>query len=203
MRIKNHWFQSERPKSTREVAGAAAFVAWRIAQRVLANMRAADFQIEPGARYFDFLSEWLIFLVQIADAMALDHLGPEQRIEFTSALANRVGEILADNRNDLLGAADGGDDSPLYKGRFIDLLNLRSADYADFECGDGRLDYGVLRYLADLVRQVVGEHDAVWVHDQVMEIEAPEAAALLRKGLRGLFEAEPRPRRPAQHASGD
>lgn len=199
MRIKSTWFRSERPKTTREVASAAAFIAWRIAQNVLKNMRRADFEIEPGAQYFDFLAEWLAFLIQIGDRIAFAHMAAEARIEFTSSMANRLGDILADNRNDLLGAPDGGEDAAVYKNRFIDLLNLRSIDYADFNFSDSGIDYGFLRYLADHLTHVLRERDKIWVHDQVMEIEAPEAVDLMRKGMRGLLGEEPRSpsRRPA------
>lgn len=192
MRVKSQWFRSERPKSPREIAGAAAFISWRIAQNALKNMRRADFEIDPGEQYFGFLAEWLVFLVQVADRIVFEKLDATQRVEFTSALANRVAEILADNRNDLLGAPDGGEDAIAYKGRFIDILNLRSADYADFDFSDSGIGYGFLRYLADHLSYAVGERDSVWVHDQVMEIEAPEAVALLRKGMRGLLDEEPR-----------
>lgn len=202
MRIKSQWFKNERAKTTREIGGAAAFIAWRIAQNTLKNMRKADFEIDPGAQYFDFLAEWLIFLVQVADRIAYEKMSSQDREEFTSVMANRVGDILADNRNDLLGATDGGDDVDSYKGRFIDLLNLHSFDYADFDYTANTIDYGFLRYLAERLSHVVGERDAIWVRDQVMEIEAPDAVASIRKGMQGLFGDAPR--RPARAStSGD
>lgn len=203
MRVKSQWFKNERAKTTREIAGAAAFIAWRIAQNSLRNMRKADFEIDPGAQYFDFLAEWLIFIVQVADRIAFERMRPEEREEFTSALANRVGDILADNRNDLLGAPDGGDDSDTYKSRFIDLLNLRSFDYADFDYTDGKIEYGFLRYLAERLGHVVGERDAIWVRDQVMEIEAPDVVESIRKGMRGLFGDTPRRAPGSASTTGD
>lgn len=204
MRIKSHWFREEHPKSTREIAGAAAFISWRIAQNVLKNMRRADFEIEPGEQYFAFLAEWLVFLIQVADRIAYEHLGPQLRVDFTTSMANRLGEIIADNRNDLLGGPVDGDDIGRFKSQFIDLLNLRSADYADFDFDDASVEYGFLRYLADRLTYVLRERDKVWVHDQVMELEAPEAIALVRKGMRGLLGEEPKPaRRAGAGASGD
>lgn len=203
MRIKSQWFRSERARSTGEIAGASAFIAWRLAQHVLRNMRRADFEIEPGAQYFDFLAEWLIFVIQVVDRIVYERMGPKRRGEFITAMANRVGEILADNRNDLLGAPDGGDDRDAHKQRFIDLLNLRSADYADFDFTDSAIDYGFLRFLADRLGHVVAERDALWVRDQVMEIEAPDAVALIRKGLSGLLDEAPRPARRRMAMSGD
>jgi hypothetical protein len=194
MRIKNHWFKNERPKSVPEIAAAVAFIAWRVAQQVLRNMRRADFDIQAGPKYFDFLSEWLIFLVQSADRTVSERL-PGERVEFTTVLANRVGEILADNRSDLLGDAGAAE----LKDRFIDLLNLRMSDYADFD----RIDYGCLRYLAGQLAHVVGPRDTVWVHDQVMEIEAPQAVALLARGIDGLLDDSPRRASRSARMSGE
>ena len=189
VRIRSQWFRTERPKAVAEIAGAVAFIVWRVSQQVLRNMRQADFELEPGPKYFEFLSEWLIFLVHSADRAAHPRLG-ESRLEFTTVLSNRVGEILADNRSDLLGD-DTRDD---VKDRFIDLLNLRLSDYSDFE----RIDYGCLRYLAGQLAHVGGPRDTVWVHDQVMEIEAPQAVELIERGFKGLMGDTPRSRqRPA------
>jgi len=194
MRIQNHWFKSERPKAVGEIAGAVAFIVWRVAQQVLRNMRRADFEINVGPQYFDFLSEWLIFLVQAADRTAFERLGAA-RVEFTTVLANRVGEILADNRSDLLGDAEAAQ----IKEQFIDLLNLRLTDYADFD----RIDYGCLRFLAGQLARVVGPRDTVWVHDQVMEIEAPQAIELVERGMTGLLDETPRKRARQERVSGE
>ncbi len=194
MRIKSQWFRSERPRAVSEIAGATAFIVWRVAQQALRNMRQADFEIETGPKYFDFLSEWLIFLVHSADRAAFARLG-EARTEFTTALGNRVGDILAENRSELL-----GDESrERIKDWFIDLLNLRLADYADFE----RIDYGCLRYLAAQLAQVVGPRDTVWVHDQVMEIEAPQAVERVANGFKGLMGDAPRRAERAAGMSGE
>lgn len=203
MRIKSQWFRSERPKSTREIASAAAFIAWRVAQNILKNMRRADFEIDPGNQYFDFLAEWLVFLIQIADRIAYEHIGAQLRNDFTSSMANRLGEIIADNRNDLLGAPNSDEDVAMFKGRFIDLLNLRSVNYADFDYSDTSIDYGFLRYLADRLTHVLRDRDKVWVHDQVMEIEAPEAVDLIRKGMRGLLGEEPKTTARRASATGE
>ena len=55
MRVKSRWFKGDREKSPQEIAGAAAFILWKIAQNALKNMRSADFDIEAGPQYFDYL----------------------------------------------------------------------------------------------------------------------------------------------------
>ncbi len=102
MRVKSHWFREGTPKSATEIAGAAAFIVFRIAQNSLKNMRNARFELPPGARYFAFLSEFLVFLTLAADRIAHRRGDPSWRVEFTTALANRVGAFLADNEADLL-----------------------------------------------------------------------------------------------------
>lgn len=194
MRIKSRWFKSARPRDAVEISGAMAFIVWRAGQHVLRNMREADFDIPPGPRYFDFLTEWLIFLIHSADRLAFAALG-QGRAQFTTMLAHRIGEILADNRVELLADEPRAD----VKGRFIDLLNLRLQDYAHFD----RIDYGCLRYLAGQLAGLVGPHEAVWVHDQVMEIEAPQAVELIERGFKGLLDQAERPAARPSGMSGE
>jgi len=183
MRIRNQWFRGEKAKSVSEIAGAVAFIVSRIAQQVLRDMRRADFEIDAGPAYFDFLAEWLVFLIQTADRLAFERLG-EGREEFTTVLSHRVGETLADNRADLL-----GDASPAQiKDRFIDLVNERLADYAGFD----QVGYDCFRYLADRLVCVVGVNDRNWVHSQVMEYDAPRAVETAERGFRGLMGDLPR-----------
>jgi len=186
VRVRSHWFKSERPKTVEEIAGAVAFIIWRGSHQALRNMRNASFEIDAGPKYFDFLAEWLIFLAQIADRTAYVRFG-EKRLGFTTVVANRLGETLAGNRHDLLGDENGADQ----KSAFIDLFNLRLDDYVDFD----QDDFGRTRYLAQKLAQVVGPHDQIWVHEQVMEIEAPQAAVLLNGAILDLLgEAPPRSR---------
>jgi hypothetical protein len=182
-RVRTHWFKSERPRGPEEIAGAVAFVVWRIANQVLRNLRNADFEIEAGESYFEFLAEWLVFLVQVADRVAYERLG-DARLAFTSVVANRLGETLADNRADLLGVEPGVD----RKSAFIDRLNLRLDDYIEF----GGDEFGRMRYLADHLTQIAGEQDRIWVHEQVMEIEAPQAALQLGGAMADLMGETPR-----------
>jgi len=197
MRIKSHWFKGETPKDATQIAGAAAFIVWRVAQNALKHMRTAHFELAPGKQYFAFLAEFLVFLILGADRIAHRQRDEAWRIEFTTAMANRVGEILADNEADLLGGhAAGG-----YKRRFIALVNERSADYADLGWDDAGPDYGFLRYLGHRIAEVMEEHDRTWAVSQVIEADAPDAADTLRRGMAGLLDTTPRPRSKGAHAS--
>lgn len=200
MRIKSHWFKDDKPKSAHEVAGAMAFIVWRVAQNALKRMRVAQFDIDPGPQYFAFSSEFLVFLVQVADRIAYQRLDADGRIAFTTALATRLGEILEDNQTDLLGPS--GEHS--YRSRFISLVNERAQDYAQFGFTDAGPDFPFLRYLGNLLLEIMVEKDHSWVVSQVMEIEAPEAAEMIQKSMTDLFETGPRPERKRRvRVSGD
>ncbi|MEW6562678.1 MAG: hypothetical protein AB1400_05530 [Pseudomonadota bacterium] len=198
MRLKSHWFKPGKEKTPQELAGAAAFSIWRIAVQAIKNLRKADFEVAVGEQYFAYLYEFLNYLVQIADRQAYLHLQGAARGTFTIALVNRVGEIVAENRSELLGGEAAG-----HKARFVDLFNHRADDYAEFDYNEeSGPDFGFLRYAACCVQEAADERDQHWITDQVMAIEGPEGAALVARAMRGLLELEPR-RRAAGGTSGD
>lgn len=183
MRVKSKWFKSGRAKTPQEIAGAMAFIVWRVGLNALKNTRKADFDVAVGAQYFAFLSEFLVFLVQIADRIAYIRLGGEDRAFFTTALANRLAEILAENRSELLGGAVGE-----HKSSFIAHLNRRAGEYAEFKYGSDGPEFAFVRYLGYCMLDVVVEKDKSWVVDQMTTIEAPEAVATVEKAMQGLLE---------------
>lgn len=197
MRIKSHWFKSEREKTPQEIAGALAFTIWRIADNALKNTRKADFEIAIGPQYFSFLTEFLVFLIQVADRIAYRQLPSEVRFELTSALANRVADTLAENQSRLM-----GDSIAVHKQHFIDKLNQRAGEYADFNYGSDGPDFAFTRYLAYCMREVMDEKDVEWVIDQMMSIEAPEAVDMVEKAMRDLYGTGPKQSRRVT-VSGD
>lgn len=199
MRIKSHWFRSERPKSPEEIAGAAAFIAWRIGQDALKTLRAAGYDLPPGPRYFAFVTEILVFLALGADRIAYRHGDPDWRVAFTTAITNRVGEILAENESDLVGRESAGD----IKRRFVERVNACAVECADLAWDDDGPGYGFLRYLGHQVGAVMDERDRTWAISQVIEVEGPNAAAHLARGMKGLLDPAPRRRDRGAHARGE
>jgi hypothetical protein len=197
MRIRSHWFKSETEKSPEQIAGAAAFIVWRVAQNALKTMRAARFELAPGPQYFAFLAEFLTFLTLGADRIAYRRGDPEWRVRFTTAVANRVGEILAENESDLLGAAAAGD----IKRRFVAMVNACAAECTGFEWPEEGPDYAFLRYLGHRVADVMERHDKTWAISQVIEVEAPEAAETLQRGMAGLLGTTPGRRARGTHVA--
>lgn len=198
MRIKSHWFKSDCEKSPQEIAGVLGFNIWRIADNALKNTRKANFEIAIGPQYFLFLTEFLVFLIQVADRIAYRRLSAEARFAFTSELANRVAETLAENQSRLM-----GDSISAHKQRFIDHLNLRAGEYADFDYGSDGPEFAFTRYLAYCMREVMNEKDVEWVIDQMMSIEAPNAVDMVEKTMRDMFDPEPGPPRRRASVSGD
>lgn len=198
MRIKSQWFNEGREKTPQELAGAVAFVIWRIGDNALKNTRKAKFEIAIGTQYFDFMSEFLVFLIQVADRIAYRQLAPEVRFEFTSVLANRVAETLAENKSRLMGGS-----AAEHKQSFIEKLNQRSGEYADFEYRSDGPEFAFIRYLGFCMREVMDEKDVTWIVDQMMSIETPEAITMVEKTMRNLFETEPRQPRTRKTTSGD
>ncbi len=188
IRVKSSWFKGDRKKTPQEIAGALAFIVWRISDNTLKNMRKADFDIAIGPQYFAFLQEFLIFLVMVADRIVYTQLSAEDRIEFTGALANRVAEHMAENQVDWLGGS-----LREYKDSFVERLNQRAGEYADFHYTGVETSFSFILHLGQCMRDVVDEKDKTWVVDQIMAIEVPEAIAMLEKAMKGLTEQIAKP----------
>ena len=164
----------------------------------LKNTRNAKFEIAIGIQYFEFLSEFLLFLIQVADRIAYRRLSAEDRFAFTSSLANRVAETHAENESRLLGGQ-----LAECKRRFIGQLNLRAGEYAEFGYGENGPDFSFFRYLGYCIDQVMDKKDNGWIIDQMMSIEDPEAVHMIEKTFRNLLETEPRQTRKRVASSGE
>ena len=199
MRIKSQWFKADKPKTPQEIAGAAAFIVWRIAQDALKTMRSAGYELPPGRAYFAFVSELLVFITMGADRLAHRRGDETWRVAFTTAIANRVGEILAENESDLLGA-----ETPAgIKERFIAQVNASAAECAGFDWTDSGPDYAFLRHVGHRVAETMQPQDRTWAISQVIEVQAPDAAANLHRGMAGLLDTSPRRREKRAHATGE
>jgi len=194
IRIKSHWFKADKPKSPEEVASAVAFIAFRVSQNILKSMRKANFDIDAGPVYFDFLAEALVFCLQISWRLAHQRFGEAGAGAFMTEAANKAALHLAENRVDLL--ADG--DVTTHKAAFIDRFNASFDLYGVFPYGEAGPSFGFLRFFASRLAGLMGHKDERWTWDQVIAIEAPEAATHIAKAFGGLNDNEPRRRRAAQ-----
>lgn len=183
IRIRNRFHAGARERSPAELASVVAMLAWKLAVESIRNMRRAQYDIGIGRPYFEFVSEFMVFLATAADRIAHRELEAEPRIAFTTALVKRLSEVVEDNRDMLLGAAEPG----ACQRDFLERFNRRGADYAEFDYGDDGPDFGFRRYFAACLRDVLPEKDQLWVIDQAMDCEAPEAIKALEKTLAGIF----------------
>jgi len=196
MRHKVHWFRPQARKSPAEVAGALALVLWACARRMLNALRKAGFDIDPGPAFFAFLAEALAFEIQVAWRVAHELYGETDREAFIQALARDVARIFAENRAELLGGAAGE-----IERRFVDEVNRRFEEYADFVHGSEGPSFAFLRYFASLVHDIVPQKDRAWIHDELIAIEGPEAAGAVAKALAALLDTGPQRLRRAAPAS--
>jgi hypothetical protein len=182
VRVKSKWNLKERERSLSEIGGAMAFILWRIAQQGTLNLENEGFQTDSNAQRLDVITEFLAFLVHIADRMTAANLTREQRQEFIGSLARHLADTMQENRGDAQGAGE-------YRVALIERLNERAADYAGFSFVDNEPGFAFRRYFGENVRAVMGEKDNKWITDQVMDIEVPEALKPLEKAIRDLLPA--------------
>lgn len=180
MRVKSKWNLKDRERSLNEIGSAVAFIVWRIAQQGVLNLENEGFQTDTNAQRLDVMSEFIAFLVHLADRLKADVLEQEERQVFVTALALHLADRMQENRADIQGKGE-------YRQALIDLLNSRAADYAELSMPEGEPGYALKRYFGENVRAVMGEKDNQWVTDQVMDVEVPEAMPPLHKALRDLF----------------
>ena len=207
MRIKSRWFKAGQAKADAEHASAMAFIVWRVAHQMLKRMRGAQFDIDTGPGYFDFMREVLVFLVAVTDRIAYARLSEDGRSEFTVALVRHVARTLQESEDEWLGAVPAG--TPSHADTFIDLVNEVTQHYAEFGAESGRPaddgfhpDFGFVRYLGKRLEPTLPEKDRRWVIDQVMAAEAPEAVGIVQSAMRDLYDPAPRKGRRAT-LSGD
>jgi hypothetical protein len=183
VRIRNRWKDKGKKRSLEDVAGALAFIEWRIAGAALLNLENEGFQTDSQSQRLDVLQEFCAFLIHVSDRLTHATMNDEQRQRVIIALALKMADTYHDNRVDAEGR---GQD---FRQAFIDTLNVRMADYADFRFEDGEPGYAFKRYLGECITNSMGPRDRKWISDQVMEIEIPEMLKTLNKGLNGLFES--------------
>lgn len=190
VRIRAHFHAAGQPRPMAELAGVVAVLAWKLAIDAINRMRQADYDIDIGRPYFDFVCEFTIFLAHSADRIAYRELDAAARIEFTTALAKRLSLLVEENFGVFLPEMATGEPAR----HVLDLFNRRGADYAEFDYTAQGPDFGFRRYFAACLREGLPEKDRLWVVDQAMDIEAPAALKALEKTLAGLFH-------PAAHES--
>lgn len=182
LRIKSHWWNDESERSLPEIASALGFIAWRVSVEKAINLHCERFIYRDDAQRLAVIQEYLIFLIQVADRLAHQRLDDAPRRSLVTALARKLIEHVQDNSQELLGPGD-------YGTPFIDLLNRRSGEYADFQLADDGPSYAFLRHLGFEIQTLMGAgQENRWVIDQVMDKDGYDAYKSFNKAFRDLFE---------------
>jgi hypothetical protein len=143
-------------------------------------MYTDGFNFKSNAQLLDVIGEYVIFLLQLADRIAYEDLSPEQRGRFTQALAAHLIQTMVENQREELGEGD-------YQGPFVEKLNQRLDNYAEFNMVSANPSYQMLRYFATNVDAVMGGEDNKWVLETVIEVEAPAVIKPLKDGMAKLL----------------
>ena len=191
VRLKTRWHHTRRsrrrgaPKTLEDRAGVVAHNIWKIAFAGYQNMVKEDFRFAGPEQVIALLTEFIAFLLQVADRNVYGQLGEEDRRTFITAVASRLAETVNDNLRDLYGEGD-------YRGPFIKTLNGRARGYSECSYDDNGPGYSFLRYFGDQAAAAMAAGDNKWVIEHVMEIEAPQALKLIRKTLGEVLGIRPR-----------
>ena len=182
LRIKSRWHDDGAERSLEEIAGALAFIAWRIALDKAITLHGEDFVYESDQQRIGVISEYLYFEIQVVDRITHGMLDQEQRRTLITQLALRLAGHMQENAEELLGPGDFG--KP-----FIQGLNERSSEYAELGFNEDGPSYPFLRHLGYEIQGIMGERgENRWVIDQVMDRDGPEVANRLRRATLDLFE---------------
>ncbi len=182
MRVKSKWSKKDKTHSVEEIGGALAFIAWRIGQNILLSMENNDYQTDTQLQRLNIIEELLAFTIHIIDRMTIERFSDEDRQRFMTELVMKTAKHMEDNKRDIIGPGE-------YKQSYIDLVNQRMNDYADFNYDEesGGPSFPMRRFFGDRVAVQMGEKNRKWVADQMIEVEAPEILDALKKAVPNLF----------------
>lgn len=181
--LKTRW-RKKGARTLEERAGVIGANVWKIALEVFKHMEKEGFRFGSDRLTTEVISEFIAFLVQLADRAVYGRLAEEERAALIAAVVRHLAATMENNQQDLFGPGE-------YRKAFIGLLNARFAEYAVFEYRDGEPGYACLRYFAAKVADAMASGDNKWVVEQMMDIEAPEMVRLVRKLVEQTAAAEP------------
>ena len=163
-------------------AGAAAYRAWAIALASTKNLHEENYNYTSDRQRLDVISEYLFVLVHCADRLCSQHFSPEKRHTFVQELSLGCARHLQRNASEILGLDN-------HQKLFIDLLNVRTTEYAQYSFDELEPRFGLLKRLGTNIQQVMGESQTNrWVIDQIITVDGPDAVRLFMDILRNLLE---------------
>ena len=182
--VKTRW----RNKGVRTVAERAGVIGaniWKIALEIFKHLEKEGFRFGSDRQVTAVLSEFIAFLVQVADRAMYGRVSEPDRAALIGEVARHLAVTMENNQLDLLGPGE-------YRKPFIDLVNARFEAYAGFEYSGGEPGYPCLRFFATKVSEIMEATDNRWVVEQMIDIDAPEMVRLIGKLMNDTLDSAPR-----------
>jgi hypothetical protein len=183
--IKTRW-RKKGPRSVAERAGVIGANVWKLALEFFKHMEKEGFRFGSDRLVTNVLTEFIAFLVQLVDRAVYGRLPEADRATLVAEVVRHLAATMENNQLDLFGPGE-------YRKPFIDAMNARFAEYAEFDYKDGEPGYPCVRFFASRVAEVMAESDNRWVIEQMMDVEAPEMVRLAKKLVEQTVEAPPAP----------
>lgn len=173
IRVKTK-FRKKGPKTFEERASVVGVGIWKVAHEAFRHMGKENFAFASTDQVSAFITEFVAFLVQIVDRIIFGQIPETDRAVFINALGVHLAKTMQASQVDFKGPGD-------HMTPFIEKLNARLSDYAEFEYTAHGPGYAFLRYLGERVAEAMAVTENKWVLEYVMEVEAPEAIKVVKK----------------------
>ena len=181
--IKTRWRNRKMPRTADERAGVIGANIWKIAIEIFKHLEKDGFRFGGDRQVTAIITEFIAFLAQLTDRAVHGRTSDAERAELINALAGHLAKTMENNQLDLLGPGD-------YRAPFIQTLNARFEDYAQFDYVARDPGFACLRYFGAKVSDAMASSDNKWVLEYMMEIAAPEMVRLIRKLVDEVVGAE-------------
>jgi hypothetical protein len=182
MRIKSRWNKKAKPQTLQEIAQALGFICWQIAANGVLELENRGFHTATNYHRLQIVGEYLAFLLQVTDRLCYGKLSELQRQQFVLSLARKLADTFAENQTDLLQT-----ESPQFRLNFLNLLNQRALEYAEFAFSDEQPHFDFLRYFGEKMAAVLPGEKGLWISQYFSEHEAHEGIETLKRGMTGLL----------------
>ncbi len=182
--IKTRWRNKKTPRTLEDVAGVIGANIWKIALEIYKHLEKDGFRFGSDQQVTVVITEFIAFLIQLTDRTVYGRRNDTDRASLIRAVASHLAKTMENNQLDLFGPG-------AYRAPFIQTLNDRFEDYAQFEYIDREPGYACLRYFGAKISDAMADSDNKWMLEQMMEVEAPEMVRVIKKLVDEVVAAGP------------
>lgn len=182
MRIRNKW-RADKPRSLEENATASAYMVWQLGLHFAKHLHEQEFDYESDWQRVSVIKEYLIFMSHVVDRLAYTLLAENERQSFMAVLVEQVARHYQRNTEEVYGPGN-------YKSGFLTETNDRFMEYAGCDFENTEPGYTARRILGHAIQDILGMSQTNrWVIQQVIDIDAPDAASQVTEGVTALLNA--------------